>query len=64
MFFPFFITLTLVLLADIFFSAAVLRNLRKYTLPGWTAARIIVPLYIGLSGLFFGLAAYSLFQIH
>ncbi|GEM_PF-3283141 len=62
MFLPLLITLALVFSADIFFSLAVIRNLRKYTLPGWTAARIVVPLYVGLSGLFFGFALYFLFH--
>lgn len=49
--------------ADAFLSAAVVYHLWKYTLPGWTAVKIIVPAYLALALLFFGLALYSLFQI-
>lgn len=47
----------------IFFSAAVIFHLRRYTLPGWSAPRIIIPLYCILSLLLFGFALYSLYTI-
>ena len=42
--------------ADAFFAASVMYHLRKYSLPGWGAAKIIPPLYLALSLLFLGLA--------
>ncbi|MBI4132516.1 MAG: hypothetical protein HY473_00245 [Candidatus Sungbacteria bacterium] len=42
--------------ADAFFAASVMYHLRKYSLPGWGAAKIVPPLYLALSLLFLGLA--------
>lgn len=58
------IILGVVFIADVFFSAAVIRNLRKYTLPDWTASRIIIPVYVALSGLCFGYALFSLIRLY
>jgi len=49
--------------ADIFFAAAVLYHLRQYTLPGWNAAKVVIPAYVGLSLLFLGLAIWSFLRI-
>lgn len=35
---------------DIFLSASVIHHLRQYSLPGWTLAKIVMPLYLALSG--------------
>ena len=44
-------------------SAAVLWHLARYTLPGWNAVRVAVPLYIGLSLLFLALALSAFVRI-
>lgn len=53
----------LVIALDVFFSAAIIYHLRHFTLPGWTAARIAVPVYLALAAIFFGLALYSFLTI-
>ncbi len=49
--------------ADIFFSAAVIYHLLHYTLPGWTAPKIVIPVYLILALTFLGLALVSLLQV-
>ena len=49
--------------ADAFLSGSVIHHLRAYSLPGWTLAKIIVPVHLGLSLLFLSLALYFLLQI-
>ncbi|MBI2639693.1 MAG: hypothetical protein HYW90_02255 [Candidatus Sungbacteria bacterium] len=43
-------------------AGAVLYHLWHYTLPGWTAARFVVPTFLVISTFFFILAAYFLFS--
>lgn len=38
-----------VVAADAFVSAAVIYHLRQYTLPDWTAAKLVIPLYAVLA---------------
>ncbi|MEK7108642.1 MAG: hypothetical protein AAB844_00820 [Patescibacteria group bacterium] len=40
-----------VVAADALLSAAVIYHLRQYTLPGWTAAKLVIPLYLILASL-------------
>lgn len=49
--------------ADIFISACAVRIVRKYALPGWTAARLVVPAFILASLALFAFAGYFLFEI-
>lgn len=56
----FFITATAL---DVFLSAAVIYHLRRYTLPTWTAPKIVIPVYLMLALIFWGLAAYHFLQI-
>jgi hypothetical protein len=49
--------------AYVLFSAAILYHLRQYTLPDQTASRTAISTYVILSVLFFGIAAFYLFQI-
>ena len=49
--------------ADAFIAGAVIWHLRTYTLPGWNAAKIAIPLYLLLSAVFFGFALYFFIQI-
>lgn len=42
-------------------SAAVFYHLFQYTLPGWTAARIVVPIFLVLSAALFLLTVYFFF---
>lgn len=49
--------------ADVFFSAAVIYHLLHYTLPGWTAPKIVIPIYGALALVFLGLALVSLLRI-
>lgn len=51
------------LAAETFFSAAVIHHLRSYTLPDWTAPRIVIPSFLALLLLFLGLAVYSLLRL-
>ena len=48
---------------DAFIAAAVIWHLHKYTLPGWTAAKAVVPAYLGLSLTLLALALYSFLRI-
>ena len=48
---------------DAFFAAAVIYHVRKYSLPGWGAAKIVPPLYLLLSLLFFILAILAFREI-
>ncbi len=50
-------------IADVYLVAAVFYHLRQYTLPGWDAARVIMPLYIFLSLALLLLAVYYFRQI-
>jgi len=43
-----------------FVAAAVLYHLWHYTLPGWRASRIVVPVFIAISSVLFILAGYFL----
>lgn len=49
--------------ADVFFSAAVIYHLLHYTLPGWAAPKIVIPVYAALALVFLGLALVSLLRI-
>ncbi|MBI4132138.1 MAG: hypothetical protein HY474_00730 [Candidatus Sungbacteria bacterium] len=49
--------------AHAFFSAAAIYHLRSYTLPGWSAPKIVIPAYLALSLLFLGLALAALFSL-
>ncbi len=49
--------------ADVFLSAAVIYHLLHYTLPGWTAPKIVIPAYLVLTLVFLGLALVSLLRI-
>lgn len=44
-------------------SAAVVYHLYHYTLPGWSAARVVLPSFFIISALLFGLAAYFFLTI-
>ncbi|OGZ93752.1 MAG: hypothetical protein A3A28_00690 [Candidatus Sungbacteria bacterium RIFCSPLOWO2_01_FULL_47_32] len=46
-----------------FFASAALYHLKKYAMPGWTAPRLVVPLFFSLSLLFFLLSLYFLFTM-
>ena len=48
---------------DIFLSAAIIYHLLKFALPGRNAARIVIPAYLALAAIFFGLALYSFLAI-
>lgn len=48
---------------DVFIATCAVRIVRKYTLPGWTAARLVVPAFILASLALFAFAAYFLFEI-
>lgn len=62
--FALFLTFFIVFVAaNLFFSAAVVYHLRQYTLPGWNAARIILPIYGVLSLFFLGIALYSFLHV-
>lgn len=63
MFTPLLLILILAAAINVFFGAAVIYHLWKYTLPGWKAVKIVVPAYLALWLIFLGLALYSLFQI-
>lgn len=52
-----------VVAANAIVGAAVIYHLRKYTLPGWTAAKIVVPAYVLLSLIFALLALHALSRI-
>lgn len=52
------------LAANIYLAAAAFWHLRHYTLPGWNAAKIVVPLFIGLTLILLGFASYALIQIY
>lgn len=47
--------------AYILLTAAVIHHLRQYTLPGWTAARFVVPFFFFLSLALFAYAVYFFF---
>lgn len=49
--------------ADAFLSASVIHHLRRYSLPGWTLTRIVIPIYLGLQALLLALAVIWLFHI-
>ena len=63
MFIIFLLIFLLFLALWLFFSFAVIYHLRRYSFPGWTAARLVVPLFFLLSFFFFFVAAYFLFTI-
>ncbi|MFY9461931.1 MAG: hypothetical protein WAP51_01880 [Candidatus Sungiibacteriota bacterium] len=44
-----------------FLVASVLYHLRQYTLPGWTATRIVVPIFFIISTIFLAFATYFFF---
>ena len=46
-----------------FLAGSVLYHLRQYTLPGWNAARIIVPIFFILSAIFLAFATYFFFTV-
>lgn len=47
----------------IFFTAAVIFHLRKYTLPGWSAPKLVLPIFFVLSAILFLFALYFFFRI-
>lgn len=48
-------------IAYAFLTAAVFYHLHQFTLPGWNVPKIVVPIFILLSVIFFSLAAYFFF---
>ena len=46
-----------------FFASAVIYHLWQYTLPGWSAPKIVVPAYLALLLVFLGLAANAFLHI-
>ncbi|OHA07572.1 MAG: hypothetical protein A2934_01615 [Candidatus Sungbacteria bacterium RIFCSPLOWO2_01_FULL_47_10] len=46
-----------------FFASATLFHLKKYTMPGWSSHRVVIPVFLCLSFIFFAFALYFLFQI-
>lgn len=48
---------------DLFLAAAVIYHLRQYTLPGWNAAKVVIPTYIVLSLMFLAAAGFYLWQM-
>lgn len=52
-----------VVAADVFIATSAIRILRRYALPGWTASRLIIPLFIVVSLVFLAFAVYFLFEI-
>lgn len=47
----------------LFFALSVIYHLRQYSLPGWTAPRFVVPVFVGVAVLLFSTALYFLFSI-
>jgi len=64
MFIPLLIFFLAFVAVDGYLVAAVLYHLRQYTLPGWNAARVVMPVFIILSLTLLALASYFLFQIY
>ncbi len=52
-----------VVAADVFLATSAIRILRRYALPGWTAARLVIPIFIFVSLVFLIFAVYFLFEI-
>ena len=48
---------------DAFFSAAVIYHLWHYALPGWSAPKIVIPTYLGLTLVFLGFALVAFLHI-
>ena len=48
---------------DALVATAVLWHLSKYTLPGWTAAKAVVPAYLVLEMALLAMALYSFLKI-
>lgn len=46
------------ILADTFFVAAVFYHLQNYTLSGWSAPKIVLPVFILFTLIFLGFAVY------
>lgn len=46
-----------------FLAAAIVYHLSHYTLPDWTAARIVAPAFFILSAILFIIASYSFLRI-
>lgn len=46
------------ILADTFFVVAVFYHLKNYTLPGWSAPKIILPVFVLFTLIFMGFAVY------
>lgn len=46
-----------------FFTGAVIFHLRKYTLPGWSAPKLVLPIFFTLSAILFLFAVYFFFHI-
>ena len=49
--------------ADAFVSAAAIYHLWSYTLPGWPAPKIVIPVYVATSLVFIGFALRALVSI-
>lgn len=49
--------------ADAFVSAAAIYHLRSYTLPGWSAPKIVIPIYVAISLIFIGFALNAFLRI-
>lgn len=62
----FLLLLTLLILfvaVDLFLAVSAFYHLRQYTLPGWNAAKVVIPTYLILSLVFLGAAVYYLRQV-
>lgn len=49
--------------ADAFVSAAAIYHLWSYTLPGWSAPKIVIPIYVAISLIFIGFALNAFLRI-
>jgi len=46
-----------------FFATSTIYHLKQYSLPGWSAYKIAMPVFFIISAAFFGFAVYFLFQV-
>lgn len=63
MFFSLLSFFILFVVIDAFFSAAVMYHLWHYTLPGWSAPKVVVPTYVALTVVFLGFALVAFLHI-
>ncbi len=54
----------LAVIADAFLSASVIYHLRRYSLPGWTLTKVVIPVYLVSASLFMLLALWWLWIIY